>query len=82
LRGELREREIPVGPGDRLGLSHVLITDDAEIPIYSAGVTDILRPFVGRRVEVTGKLIDLSGEGGGTEVWIGQIELLEPSPQE
>lgn len=72
--GELRERRVPLGPGDRGGLDYILVSDAQEIPVYSAGASDLLRNFVGATVRARGKLIDLTREGGGKELWCGTIE--------
>jgi hypothetical protein len=80
-RGELRERRLPSGPSDRIGLDHVLLADTEEIAIYSAGAAELFQPFLGRQVKVIGKLIDLSGEGGGRELWVGWIEPKGPLPR-
>ncbi|HET8678757.1 MAG TPA: hypothetical protein VFM39_01465 [bacterium] len=72
--GKLHERRVPVGPGDRAGLDYVLISDTAEIPVYSAGASHLLQGFVGTMVRARGKLVDLTGEGSGKELWCATIE--------
>lgn len=72
-QGALRRRAEDRGPGGRPGLSFSLQTADQDLPVYAAGVDERLAPFVGARVTVTGKLVDLGGEGFGHELWIGVI---------
>lgn len=76
-RGEFHRRDEPEGPGSRGGLAYVLITSDREIPVYAAGVREKLAAFVGERVIARGKLVDLSAEGFGPELWIGAIGRLD-----
>jgi hypothetical protein len=71
--GTLRRRVADTGPGARLGLTFSLQTADQGLPIYAAGVDFRLAPFVGTRVAITGKLVNLGGEGFGRELWIGTI---------
>ncbi|MHC4108832.1 MAG: hypothetical protein ACYSTY_12170 [Planctomycetota bacterium] len=77
LRGTLHKRDAPAGPGARLALSYELATEDETIPVYAAGVDEILSMFEGRRVLVRGKLVDLSAEGFGRELWIGSISSVD-----
>jgi hypothetical protein len=72
-RGVLREREVKVGPATRTALTYKLVRDDQELPIYAANVAPKLAPFVGRQVLIRGKLVDLSKEGFGRELWIASI---------
>jgi hypothetical protein len=73
-RGDLRRRDVPVGPAARTALSFALVTRDRELPIYAANVAADLTPFVGRRVVARGKLVDLTTEGYGPELWLASIE--------
>jgi hypothetical protein len=43
------------------------------IEVY-ANAERLLDPFVGRPVSVEGKLVDLSDEGYGIELWIAAID--------
>ena len=72
-QGTLRRRATEEGPGGRPGLTLSLRTGDQDLLIYAAGVEDRLAPFVDARVTIAGKLVDLSGEGFGQELWIGMI---------
>lgn len=78
-QGLLEERDVPRGPATRIALAYSLVTDEGSLPVYSANVRHQLAPFCGRRVEVTGKLVDLAEEGFGRELWIATIEAAEPS---
>ena len=73
-RGVLRRREPPVGPDARTALTYTFISTDGEIDVYAAHVEEILAPLVGLLVMARGKLIDLSDEGYGAELWVGSIE--------
>jgi hypothetical protein len=73
MRGVLRRRDVPLGPGTRPALSFMLVADGREIDVYAATAERRLAPFVGRRVLATGKLVDLSGEGYGMELWLASI---------
>jgi hypothetical protein len=73
-RGTLRRRDPPQGPGVRTALTLSLRTSDEDLPVYAAGVGPTLAPFVGSRVVVTAKLIDLRSEGQGRELWVGTIQ--------
>lgn len=73
-RGDLRRREAPVGPAARTALSFALVTRDRELPIYAASVEADLTPFVDRPVVAEGKLVDLTTEGYGPELWLASIE--------
>ena len=75
--GTLKARESLSGPFGRAALDFALVTkEDAELPIYSAGVHQELQRFMDQSVVVCGKLIDLSDEGFGQELWIGSIGLV------
>lgn len=76
--GELRARDLPSGPATRASLNYLLITPDRQLPVYAANVSERLAPFVGHHLLVRGKLIDLTKEGYGSELWIGCIESSEP----
>ena len=75
-RGELRERDVIAGPTTRTALIYRLVTTDKEIPVYAANVEQKLALFVGRQVLIYGKLVDLSREGFGQELWIASIRTL------
>jgi hypothetical protein len=72
-RGVLERRPPPVGPNARAALHFALKTDAGTFAVYSAAVDRLLAPFVGLRVEASGKLIDLRSEGFGVELWIARI---------
>ena len=72
-QGTLHRRAVAGGPGGRSATSFGLTTAEGELPVYAAGAGARLAPFVGRRVAVTGKLVDLRGEGFGRELWIASI---------
>lgn len=72
-QGILQRRVADSGPGGRPGLTFLLQTADQDLPVYAAGVDHRLDPFVGARVTIAGKLVDLRSEGFGRELWIGVI---------
>jgi hypothetical protein len=76
-RGVLRKHEAPLGPATRSAQRYVLSTRKTDLPIYAPNIDEPLKPFVGRRVAIRGKLIDLGGEGFGKELWIGSIREID-----
>jgi len=75
LRGEFNHREVQAGPDTRTSLRYALVTEDGQMSVYAANVENKLTDFVGRTVLVQGKLVDLSDEGYGQELWIREIEI-------
>ena len=71
--GTLRERTAVAGPNTRSGLRYDLLTDEGELPVYDPREDSPLAPFLGLKVEITAKLVDLSAEGFGRELWVGSI---------
>lgn len=71
--GVLRRRDGVVGPGSRSGLSFELVTNQATLSIYEPDEDSVLADFVDATVVVTGKLVDLTSEGFGRELWVGRI---------
>jgi hypothetical protein len=69
----LERQEAPVGPASRTALTHVLLLPGRRLDVYAANVEAALAPFVGRRVVARGKLVDLSGEGYGRELWLASV---------
>jgi hypothetical protein len=72
--GLLQKREGPIGPATRSALRYTLVTEEDQLPVYAANAERLLDPFVGRQVSVEGKLVDLSDEGYGIELWIAVID--------
>ncbi len=75
--GTLRERAAVTGPNTRSGLRYELSTDQGVLPVYEPREASPLARFLGRKVEVTAKLVDLSAEGFDRELWVGS---LRPAP--
>lgn len=74
-RGVLRERDVPRGPAVRPALSFQLLVEDGPpLPVYAANVQHLLAPFTEQEVLIRGKLVDLSEEGFGPELWISTID--------
>ena len=78
--GVLQRRDPVEGPGARATLRFSLVTGGADLAVYAAGVVERLEPFVDRHVTVRGKLVDLSDEGFGPELWIGSIRAQANDP--
>ena len=78
--GVLVERAPVAGPRARAALSHALRADGSETAIYAQSIGEVLAPFVNGRVRVLAKLVDLSSEGFGEELWIGWIERVSDPP--
>ena len=73
-RGVLRERPVTLGPASRAAVSLELVVDGrAPLPVYVANAKSQLTRLIGRRVTIRGKLVDLTNEGYGHELWIGWI---------
>jgi hypothetical protein len=54
----------------RTGLRYTLVTRDYQFAIYAANVEQQLAQFVDSEVLERGKLVDLSDEDFGQELWI------------
>ena len=70
---------VVAGPRSRTALTHSLKTSEGEVPVYGDGVGTVLAPFEDRVVRLAAKLVDLSAEGFGRELWIGSIEVAIPA---
>lgn len=75
--GVLRPRQLDRGPASRNALRYELISGQDEFAVYAANAESVLESFVGRKVLITGKLVDLSDEGYGQELWIASVVALE-----
>ena len=72
--GVLRERPVTLGPESRAALSFELVVDGGQpLPVYAANIRPRLAAHVGSHVTIRGKLVDLTPEGYGEELWIGWI---------
>ncbi len=69
----LRPGDPPRGPAGRAALAYVLEVEGRPIDVYAANVEAVLGRFVDQPVVATGKLVDLSGEGLGEELWLASI---------
>ncbi|MBA3451124.1 MAG: hypothetical protein H0T18_07925 [Chloroflexia bacterium] len=74
--GELVSRNDPVGPSGRAALQFDLLTENGPLPVYAPDNAHLLAPFAGQQVVVRAKLIDLSDEGFGPELWIAAIGIV------
>ena len=73
--GRLDALPAVAGPGNRPSLAFMLQTTDDELAVYASGVQDTMRPLVGTRLRIRGKVVDLTDEGGTREFWIATIVL-------
>jgi hypothetical protein len=53
---------------------YALVTNDRELDVYAAQADATLAPLEGLWVVAMGKLVDLSGEGFGEELWLASID--------
>jgi hypothetical protein len=74
LEGLLIEAPPGTAPGERRPLGFVLATYGEKYPVYSADREEKLTRLAGWRLRVRGKRVDLSDEGFGEELWIGNVE--------
>jgi hypothetical protein len=74
--GFLKKRPVVAGPSNRTALTFALVTKEGTYPVYAAGVGKDLAPFTGWRLEVEGKLVDLTDEGFGKELWVASFRPL------
>jgi hypothetical protein len=58
----------------------VLVTDAQTIPVYSGEVASTLTEHANRSVIITGKLVDLGGEGFGQELWVPSANAIQEMP--
>ncbi len=72
--GVLSARAAGAGPNTREALGHLLQMRDRSVPVYTPSVSATLHPFINRRVRIVGKVVDLSREGFGEELWPGWVE--------
>lgn len=73
ISGVLRAASTPSTPGGRDRLPYRLLADGDLIPLYGPAFEDRLDQLVDQPVVLVGKLVDLSGEGFGTELWVGSF---------
>ena len=73
VSGVLRSAVARSTPGGRDRLPYRLLVDGGLIPVYGPAFEDRLDRLVDQPVVLVGKLVDLSGEGFGRELWVGSI---------
>ena len=76
--GILRKRDAPISPAGRTALRYTLITDEQQLPVYVANREQQFAQYADAPIRLRGKLVDLSGEGFGHELWVGSIEAYNP----
>jgi hypothetical protein len=73
LEGEIRKIDNPLGPNTR-GSWYVFQNDNDTLSIYDPENL-IKKDFVkGRKLIISGKIVDLENEGFSKEIWIGYIK--------
>jgi hypothetical protein len=72
----LRRRRPPSGPAGRAALAYALEGEGRSLDVYAANVEEVLAGFVDRTVVASGKLVDLSDEGFGKELWLASIRVV------
>jgi hypothetical protein len=73
VSGVLRAAGVPTTPGGRDRLPYRLLVKGELIPVYGPAVEERLQWLVDRPVVLVGKLVDLSGDGFGRELWVASI---------
>lgn len=76
-RGTLRRRDVVAGPATRTALRYTLLTETGPFAVYAPDNDQTLEPYVGHPVVVRAKLVNLTAEGFGVELWIGAIASLD-----
>jgi len=77
-RGVLRTRDNPAGPASRPALRYALDSGGEVIAVYAPQPSRQLASLAGQVVVVYGKVVDLSNEGFGKELWIGSVRRATP----
>jgi hypothetical protein len=73
VRGVLRAANAPSTPGGRDRLPYRLQTDGEFVAVYGPALEGRLGRLVDQPVVFVGKVVDLSGEGFGPELWVRSI---------
>jgi hypothetical protein len=71
--GVLRKRQPGKGPNSRSALRYTFHDDKESLFVYAPAKLETFERLTGKRVTALGKLVDLSAEGFGLELWIGSI---------
>jgi hypothetical protein len=73
--GVVRAHETGASPMGRTRLLFELDQDEgAPLPIYGPHAEATLAEVVGRRVSVRGRVVDMTGEGSGPELWVAMVD--------
>jgi hypothetical protein len=73
--GVLRRRKPPGGPAGRVALAYTRELEGRSVDVYAANVEAVLSGFVDRTVIAAGKLVNLSAEGFGEELWLASLRV-------
>lgn len=69
VSGVLSAAAAPSTPGGRDRLPYRILVDGESVAVYGPALEDRLVDLVGQPVVLVGKMIDLSDEGFGLELW-------------
>jgi hypothetical protein len=72
-KGVLRAKCDPQGPASRPANAFVLFTDRGTLDVYAPLRQEDFASLLGAEIVVQGKLVDLTAEGFGSELWVGQM---------
>jgi hypothetical protein len=70
VSGVLKAAATPSTPGGRDRLPYRLLVDGESVAVYGPALEDRLGDLVDQPVVLVGKLVDLSDEGFGPELWV------------
>ncbi len=73
VSGVLRAAPALSTPGGRDRLPYRLLVAGHALPVYGPAVEDRLDRLVDQHVELVGKVVDLSAEGFGPELWVRSL---------
>jgi len=76
-QGILQRRDTVTGPASRTSAGYALRSDDGNHVVYAPNIDFLLASYLGTRVVVRAKLVDLSGEGYTKELWLASIQSVD-----
>jgi hypothetical protein len=73
VSGVLRAATVPSTPGGRDRLPYRLLVDGEYVAVYGPALEHRLDDLVDQPVVLVGKMVDLSDEGFGPELWVRSV---------
>ena len=73
--GVIERQKVVTGPNTRAHQYRFVTTKEIMVIYTTPRVVKLVESWVGRHINVQGKIVDLSAEGFGKELWIGIIEI-------